>query len=129
MSYINDISGALVRVLSRASDGPPERFAGYAANRVFWVAEARHCIAVIDGYSERFERMRRTSQASHPPRLVDWPTIPISEPSMTGRDLSKARKQVQDALERFLRRCVKMAPDELEAIRKDAKGLGVSLFA
>ena len=48
---------------------------------------------------------------------------------MTGRDLSKARKQVQDALERFLRRCVKMAPDELEAIRKDAKGLGVSLFA
>src|SRR3954454_14623527 len=99
MSYIDDISEALVRVLTQASDGSPEKFAGYAANRNFWIAEAKHCLDVINGYGDRFERMKRASQASHPPKIIDWTIIPISEPSMKASDLTKQRSKVREATE------------------------------
>jgi hypothetical protein len=102
MSYIDDICNALATVLNRATDGRPERFAGYAANRDFWIAEAAHCLEVIQGYGDRYKRMKQASESSHPVKY-DWPTIPISERSMSNSDLSRARGLVREAPRRFLR--------------------------
>jgi len=126
MSYIDEICGALISVLKHAADGPPERFAGYAANREFWVSEAVHCLEVIAGYEERFARMKAASEESRPHK-VDWPMKPISEPSMRSGDLSKARDRVREVVQRFLRRCLKIFPDDKFAILKDAKRIGVTV--
>ena len=126
MSYISEISTALTTVLTRASDSPPEKFAGYAANRDFWVAEASHCLKVIDGYETRFQRMKAASERSRPEK-VDWPTVPISEPSMRDSDLVKFRRQICEVISRFLQRCRKDFPSEQASIYRDAKHLGVSI--
>jgi hypothetical protein len=124
MSYIDDISKALLLVLDHASDDSPEAFAGYATNRDFWVAETAHCLAVIQGYDERFQRMKEASEASDPPKM-DWPTIPVSKASVSGKELRQVRTKLRDSARRFLRRCAKMFPDERFAIYKDAKRLGI----
>ena len=126
MSYISEISSALISVLSRASGSSPEKFAGYAVNRDFWVAEASHCLQVIDGYESRFQMMKAASEARRPEK-VDWTTEPISQPSVRDTDLVTFRRQICEAITRFLKRCRKEFPDERDSIYRDAKHLGVSV--
>jgi hypothetical protein len=107
VNYIDEICQALVRVLTRACEGPPHRFVGYAANVEFWAAEARHCLNVIAGYEERFKRMRDASTEKEPPRR-DWSFGPHITTSTKSSDRSAARQQVLDACRRFLKRCEKV---------------------
>ena len=97
MSYINDICTSLTTVLTHACNASEEYFAGFAANRDFWIAEARHCLEVIDGYQGRFQKMAEGS-GSCKPHKVDWPTIPIAKSSMSADDLREARQQVRHGL-------------------------------
>ena len=124
MSYAIEIGVALVNVLKHACDGSNEYFAGYAANRRFWVAEARHCLDVITGYDERFQRMTEASKAFRGPKF-DWPTIPIERRSTRSTDLSAMRQTLLDSMRRFLARCQKLFPQDAQAIDRDAKSLGV----
>jgi hypothetical protein len=90
------------------------QLAGHVANLDFWLSEVRHCLAVIDGYGPRFERLRdaqlrhthehgttefslwdpdHTAQAAAPPRRA-----PDAE-------MKEARRSLCDAVYRFLVRC------------------------
>lgn len=100
MTYIDDISSAVVRVLTHACDGPPHRFAGYAANADFWVAEVRHCLDVIDGYEKRFRKLKAAVAGG-------WETPPPTHKSTIPSDRTAARRALRDAARRFLARCEK----------------------
>ena len=125
MSYAIELGVALVRVLKHACDGSEEYFAGFAANRDFWIGEARHCLDVINGYDERFEKMKRA-----PRELVthkcDWPTIPITKRSTRAEDLVAMRRTILEEMRRYLRRCAKLYPQLSGEITREAKTLGVS---
>jgi len=48
----------LIKTLNHSAGLPVHQLAGHAANADFWVNETIHCLAVIDGYQKRFERLR-----------------------------------------------------------------------
>ncbi|HEX4795583.1 MAG TPA: hypothetical protein VH370_17465 [Humisphaera sp.] len=125
MSYIDDLADSLIKVVSTACGGHETAFAGYAANREFWVAEAIHVLEVINGYQQRFERMSEASMAHREPNLIDWSNDPITAQSSNAGDLSRARRRVRDAMRRFLSRCVKIAPGSLDAVMEDCRTLGI----
>jgi hypothetical protein len=126
MSYAIDISAALVNVLKHASGGPAEKFAGYAANRDFWVAEAQHCLDVIAGYDVRFARMKEASERYEGRQGMDRPpNARIADKSTRSKDLSAMKRAITDEMRRFLGRCLRICPEDDHAILADAKQLGV----
>jgi hypothetical protein len=64
LSYSSRIAELLTGQLNKFVTLNRHQLAGQAANLDFWLLEVRHCLAVIDGYRERFERMR-TAQENH----------------------------------------------------------------
>jgi hypothetical protein len=126
MTYIDEITGALVRVLTHACDGPPHRFAGYAANAEFWIDEARHCLDVIDGYKHRFSKMRAvTREHSDSPSVGYGSSSVLTTKTSTSSDLTAARRQLFDAVARFLRRCEKTQALEQDAIIRFCAKVGI----
>jgi hypothetical protein len=57
MSYTEDIVRPLIETLSKTAGLPTFQLAGRVPNLPFWMDEARHALAVIDGYPKRFEEM------------------------------------------------------------------------
>ncbi len=109
MTYIDEITSALVRVLTHACDGPADRFMGYAANAGFWVEEVRHCLDVIDGYDNRFRNLKSAAGG-------EWESPPPLKRTATHGDRAAAKRAVREAARRFLARCGKtkaVADDEL----------------
>jgi hypothetical protein len=124
MSYIDNLTEALIKVITHACGEPEATFAGYAVNRPFWVAEALHVLQIIDGYPERFERMSKAI-AHEQPNPVDWPTQPIKISSSKASDLSRNHRRVRDCMRRFLSGCLKISPDEIDDIMNDCRTLGI----
>jgi hypothetical protein len=58
MSYTTDLANSLTAVLEKAVTLSRSDLSGYVANLDFWNTEFIHCLKVIDGYYERFERMK-----------------------------------------------------------------------
>jgi hypothetical protein len=113
-NYIDQLCSALTDVLERAASGSADRLAGYAANVDFWIDEAEHCLRVIDGYEERFQRFHEAQQevvAARGP--IKWnergwrPPPPETNPTSTMDDLKRARRHVVESMAKFLDRCVK----------------------
>lgn len=100
MTYIDEISSALVRVLTHACDGPPDRFAGYAANADFWVGETRHCLDVIDGYDKRFRKLKVATAGGRE-------FVPPPRQSTQHSERAAAKRAVLEIARRFLARCEK----------------------
>ena len=56
MSYSSQIADLLAAQLTKFVTLNRHQLAGQASNLDFWLLEVRHCLAVIDGYRERFEQ-------------------------------------------------------------------------
>ena len=113
-TYIDRLCGALTDVLERATGGSADRLAGYAANLDFWIDEAEHCLRVIDGYEERYQRFHEAQQevvAARGPMKWDergWRSPPSQiQPTSTPDDLKRARRHVIGATAKLLDRCAK----------------------
>jgi hypothetical protein len=128
MSYIDELTESLVKVTSTACGGPTEKFVGCAANRSFWVAEASHVLELIDGYPKRFEKMLTACNdwLHHGPGGGDhWTAQPITASSNDPSDLSKNGRRVREAMKRFLARCLKLFPNDVDLIMNDCHTLGI----
>jgi hypothetical protein len=71
VSYFDGICAPLVRTLEHSACLPVHQLAGHAANLEFWVNEAKHCLAVIEGYQNALNgfaparpSMRRSTMSS-----------------------------------------------------------------
>ena len=62
-AYTLAIALELTAQLARFTAMPAHVLAGHAANFDFWVGEVAHCLAVIDTYEQRFQKMLDTQQA------------------------------------------------------------------
>ena len=100
MAYIDEITAPVVRVLSHASQLPPHRFAGYAANADFWVGEVRHCLDVIDGYDKRFRKLKDAVAGG-------WESPPPTTQTTTYQDRAAAKRALREVARQFLVRCQK----------------------
>jgi len=111
MSYSEHVAKVAADQLERFVTLNRHQLAGQTANLDFWIAEARHALAVIDGYQERFRRLKN-GQAEYvrahdtiawpgDPEITTQPDPPRRVPDASLRD---ARRSVTDALYRFLLR-------------------------
>lgn len=104
MSYVNDICTPLIETLDHSAALPAHQLAGHAANAEFWIGEAKHCLAVIDGYQERFDRLR-TGQAEYEMKRGSIFTGPPLRRGSQDHERKELRRAVGEAIERFLVRC------------------------
>jgi hypothetical protein len=103
VGYLEGICTPLIKTLKHAAELPVNQLAGHAANVDFWIGETKHALMVIDGYQERFARLR-TGQAEYEKQDNVAKTGPLRRSSKsTARE--KIRRELCEALERFLSRC------------------------
>lgn len=101
--YVEVICTPLIKTLNHSSGLPANQLAGHAANVDFWISEAEHCLAVIDGYQERFDRLR-TGQAEYE-KLHDVASKVPLRGSSKYQKRQELRRAVCEGIERFLTRC------------------------
>jgi hypothetical protein len=113
MSFSENMAKVVADQLARFVTLKRHQLAGHMANLDFWVAQARHALEVIDGYEERFRRLKSAQDryvAEHQIQTF-WPTDPdIHGPPASPRrvphgGLREARRSVTEATYRFLVRC------------------------
>jgi hypothetical protein len=104
VSYIDGICTPLVRTLEHSAGLPVHQLAGHAANVDFWVSETKHCLAVIDGYQNRFERLRAGQAEYEKKQNVLGKTPPIQR-GAKHNVRQDCRRSVCEAIEKFLTRC------------------------
>lgn len=102
MSYIDDICNPLIKTLERSASLPSHQLAGHAANLDFWMDEAKHCLLVIDGYPERFERMKKAQQAQV--EVAGGREMPLQR-GIKDSERKELRQKVLAAANKFLDRC------------------------
>jgi hypothetical protein len=104
VSYIDGICAPLVKTLKHSAGLPAHQLAGHAANVDFWVNETRHCLAVIDGYQKRFERLRAGQAEYEEKHQLVSKTTPIQRGAKHNAR-QESRRLVCEAVEKFLTRC------------------------
>lgn len=62
MSYATEVANLLTAQLDRFVTLNRHQLAGQVANLDFWMAEAEHALAVIDGYDKRFDCLDRAQR-------------------------------------------------------------------
>lgn len=102
LSYIDDICNPLIKTLERSSTLPSHQLAGHVANFDFWMGEARHCLDVIDGYTQRFERMEKAQQSQTEVEGVS--EMPLQR-GVKDNERRKLRQKVCATANKFLERC------------------------
>lgn len=102
MSYIDDICNPLIKTLERSTTLPSHQLAGHAANLDFWLGEAKHCLNVIDGYAQRFERMKKAQQSQTEVEGVS--EMPLQR-GVKDNERKELRQKVYATANRFLERC------------------------
>jgi hypothetical protein len=135
MSYSSNLAKVVADQLARFVTLNRHQLAGQVANLDFWVAQARHALEVIDGYGERFVRLR-SAQAGYVAEhntTVSFPTDPdirvAPDPPrrVADADLREARRSVSEAAYRFLVRCCNdgLIPESRLRSLCDSLGIGV----
>jgi hypothetical protein len=114
MSYIDDISNPLIKTLERSTTLPLHQLAGHAANLDFWMDEAKHCLNVIDGYAQRFERMKKAQQAQTDTQGAS--EMPLQR-GVKDHERKELRQKVRAAANAFLERCYREQLIEAEALQ------------
>jgi len=107
MSYVIEQTESLVRVLERAAPLAAHRLAGYAANAEFWASEVCRCRELLDGYFDRYRRMKQGTEdylRQHPidPRQSDSDTRTTR--STKDAEIREMRRRLDDAARRFFGR-------------------------
>jgi hypothetical protein len=114
MSFSTELAKLVAGQLSRFVTLNRHQLGGQVANIDFWLAEVRHCLEVIDGYSKRFQQLK-AAQLRH---VAEHQTTEFSlrDPCCTQRspalprkvphsELQEARRDLCEATRRFLVRC------------------------
>jgi hypothetical protein len=137
VAYSSDVTNLLTAQLAKFATLNRHQLAGQVANLDFWLAEARHCLGVIDGYRHRFERLK-AAQAAH---VASHGTIEFDpgEPNIKGRaahprpvpdhELKEGRRAVCDATYRFLVRCFNESLIDEKTLRQECQSLGIGVEA
>ena len=138
MSFSTDLARLVADQLSRFVTLNRHQLAGQVANLDFWLAEVGHALAVIDGYSGRFQRLKaaqtkhvtdhRTAEFSLDDPCCTWrmPTPPRRVPDS---ELREARQELCDAARRFLLRCHKEGFIDESTVRQACADLGLGVDA
>lgn len=135
MSFSTDMAKLVADQLSRFVTLNRHQLAGQAANLDFWVAQARHALEVIDGYEQRFRRLK-AGQAGyvreHDTKVSllfdpDIQAAPAPPRRVPDADLRDARRSLTDATYRFLVRCCNdgLIPESRLRAVCDSLGIGV----
>jgi hypothetical protein len=106
------------------------------ANLDFWLDESAHCLAVLDGYNRRFERLKSAQQkhvAEHHTIEFDFddPCCTRERAAAPTRipdaQLKEARRCLRESAYRFLVRCFneRMIAEALLRQACDRLGLGI----
>ncbi len=137
MSYISDICDALSRTLQKFATLNPHQLSGHFANLDFWLTEIEHAFAIIDGYQERFERMKSAQQQHVQERLtVEFRVYvfdPIGEtpspprPAISHEELRQLRNEVAVNAYRFILRCYHARFQSRDELNTVLQRLGMSL--
>ena len=108
MPYIQDITEPLISTLNYTSGLPVHKLAGHAANLEFWVGEVKHAVDVIDGYGERFRRLKEWERTAAQGGGLEWhpfrPEKPL-RPGISDHELKELRRGLIESTERVLKRC------------------------
>jgi hypothetical protein len=123
VAYLEAICTPLIKTLNHSAALPANQLAGHAANLDFWVSEAKHCLAVIDGYQERFARLRAGQAEYERQHNVLGPGTPLRR-GTKDRGRQELRRAVCEAIERFLSRCHREGLLSEEALKASLAALG-----
>ena len=112
MAYIDDITEPLIQTLTHTSGLPLHQLAGHAANLEFWACEVKHRFDVIDGYTQRFKKMRqgertwieRQQQNSHALTQGNRTNPPLKR-GIKDQELKDLRRRLTDAMYHMMERC------------------------
>lgn len=110
MSYVEDITEPLVSTLTHTGGLPARQLAGHAANLEFWVGEVRHALNVIDGYGERFRKLKDGDRAAAErigPQFHPFRSERPVRPGIRDHELKELRLRLTDSAYHVLRRCYK----------------------
>jgi hypothetical protein len=117
MSYVIEQTESLLQVLERAAPLAAHRLAGYAANAEFWASEVLHCRELLDGYFQRYQRMKQGTEdylREHPdsPKWVDADTRTTR--STKDSEIREMRRRLDESAGRFFGRLrdVELLTDE-----------------
>jgi hypothetical protein len=102
--YVESISTPLIETLNHSAGLPANQLAGHAANVDFWINEAQHCLAVIDGYQNRFDRLRAAQTEYEKQQCIPSNAPPLRRGTQDHKR-QELRRALCDAIERFLTRC------------------------
>jgi hypothetical protein len=118
MAYSTDITKTLANQLSKFATLHCHQLAGQAGNMDFWIEECHRCLAVLDGYKSRFERMKSAQvkyAAEHKTVEYDFrETCPCCKQEASvpppkcvdSREIADARQSLCEAMYRFVLRCL-----------------------
>lgn len=151
MSYLDERTASLVRVLDHATDLKAHRLSGYVANWDFWTGEVAALLQAIDGYPARAARTREATEGflddlSEKAKLgaakSPTSTIPLCDccsladpgdtdlgvtPAHNADDLARLREKVVSSFRRFVKRAYKAGLVDPEPIREAEERLKVEL--
>ena len=136
MAYSSDVATLLTEQLTKFLTLNRHQLAGQVGNLDFWLAEARHCLDVIDGYGGRFQRLKAAQQRHVTDHHVeefqlDDPCCTRNRPEPPKRapdaDLKDARWALCEAVYRFLLRCLQNGLIEEARLREACGQLDISV--
>jgi hypothetical protein len=102
MTYVEEISLALIRVLEHASLHEGVRLSGYAAKASYWTTEVRHALDCIEGYHARFERLKDARSKFEEQRGMEVDSAWVT-PSIIADELAELKQRLLAAATRFFR--------------------------
>ena len=116
MAFASDLANLVASQLTRLVTLNRHQLAGHVANLEFWLGQVRNGLEVIDGYEDRFHRMRDgQAKYAHEHNTVefdfsdprDTEVAPATPRKVPDNELRDARRALIDAAQRFLKRCEK----------------------
>ncbi len=115
MTYVEEITTSLINVLEHTARLQTYQFAGHVANVDFWIDEVRHAVKALDGYADRFEKLKWTQaeyEREHP-HVIYMPfgekrqgVDPLLKPNVSSSELQRLSRRLMRAIERFLKRAL-----------------------
>jgi hypothetical protein len=138
MAYLIELSSVLTGTLEKFATLNRHQLAGHVANFDFWRKETLHCLAVVDDYHHRFDRMK-TAQTKH---AAEHHTVQFSldDPCCTGApaspprrvadaEIKSARRALCDAFYRFIVRCYNDRLIERSVLEDTSRSLNIGIAA
>jgi len=106
MPYVEDITEPLISTLTHTGGLPARQLAGHAANLEFWVGEVKHAFNVIDGYGERFEKLKDVAERIGP-QFHPFRSEKLIRPGISDHELKELRRRLIESVSLVLSRCYK----------------------